>query len=335
MREEKRGRRRWPISVMTNQFLNWMEENLWPRGEKRDIWMILDAARDRMIFRMLLECGLEYSCLYSGPLPPALEIAAPYLVQLEYQDRYTRRFLENAWGNSWGVLLKCDAGLNKLRRHLRQFLVVRDPRGSRLVFRYYDPRVLRVYLPTCNTEELRTVFGPIQCFWTESKTADNMLEFRFSQGKLVQRVLSAAAGSSERGWAPERQRDESPSDLQSRPGMLALRAPQMAAFSLAEVQKFEDWMITHIRQFFSKQCAALKEPELRDLIQYGIKRAASHGIVSERDVCKFIDLIIVFGRDFDADKQRPWASQILANRKTPRSKIRSLYEAAEAQLSRS
>jgi hypothetical protein len=182
-----------PILVITNQSLKTIEEILWPRGEKRDIWLILDAARDRAIFRMLLECGLEHSCLYSGPIHPALEIVAPYLVQLEYQDRYTRRFLEQGWGNSWGIVLKCDSGLTKLRRHLRQFLVVRDPQGKRLVFRYYDPRVLRDYLPTCNSEELRTVFGSIQCFWTEGEASESMLEFRFDGGKLVQRTLPAEA----------------------------------------------------------------------------------------------------------------------------------------------
>jgi hypothetical protein len=30
-----------------------------------------------------------------------------------------------------------------------------------LLFRYYDPRVLRVYLPSCRPSELETVFGPV------------------------------------------------------------------------------------------------------------------------------------------------------------------------------
>jgi hypothetical protein len=171
---------------MTNQSLSCIEENLWPRGERRDIWMIMDGARDRTIFPILLECRLQYSCLYSGFLPPALEIAAPYLVQLEYQDKYTRRILERAWGNSWGIFLKCDLNLDQLRRHLRQFLVVRDPRGSRLVFRYYDPRVLRVYLPTCNREELRAVFGPIERFWMEDETPNTIFEAAFDQMRLRQ-----------------------------------------------------------------------------------------------------------------------------------------------------
>jgi hypothetical protein len=328
------GRR--PILTMATQSLSTIEEILWPNGEKRDLWMIVDAARDRTIFRMLLECGLEYSCLYAGALPPALEIAAPYLVQLEYQDRSTRRFLERAGGNSWGIFLKCDLRLDKLRRHLRHFLIVRGPRGNRLVFRYYDPRVLRVYLPTCNAEELNAVFGPIHCFWTEDQTPGNMLEFHFDGGRLVQRTLSLAPGAAQRGLplGPQRE-DIRRIDAPRRPGILAMRQAQLAAFSHAEVQKFEVRMIAHLRRFFPKQCAALTEPQLRELIQHGIKRAADHKITSERDVCKFIDLTIVFGRDFDADKKLPWASRILKNRNAAASRIQSLYQAAQPHLGRS
>jgi hypothetical protein len=58
-----------------------------------------------------------------------------------------------------------------------------------MVFRYYDPRVLRVYLPTCVTAELRTVFGPIECFWTESESPEYMLDFRVHDGALEQQTV--------------------------------------------------------------------------------------------------------------------------------------------------
>jgi hypothetical protein len=169
-----------------------IEETLWPNGFSRDVWMIVDCARDpQRVFRFLLGCHLEYSCLYSGYLAPALEMAAPYLVQLEHDNQDTRRLIELSWGNSWGVFLKSGTSLIKLRRHLRGFLMVRDPQGRRMAFRYYDPRVLRVYLPTCNGEELRTVFGPIESFWTEpQKDVEQMLEFRFQSGKLVKQIQS-------------------------------------------------------------------------------------------------------------------------------------------------
>ncbi|MBC7927584.1 MAG: DUF4123 domain-containing protein, partial [Bryobacteraceae bacterium] len=106
--------------------------------------------------------------------------------QLDYDDQKTRRFIRRAWGNSWGVFLKCDTRLETLRRHLRRFLVVRDPQGSQLMFRYYDPRVLRVYLPTCTTEELQTVFGPVESFCLEEdENSHTLLEFGFDQKQLV------------------------------------------------------------------------------------------------------------------------------------------------------
>jgi Domain of unknown function (DUF4123) len=174
---------------MTDQLLARIEETLWPDGPRQDVWMILDGARSIDVFRMVIECHLEYSCLYSGPLTPDLEIAAPYLVQLDHGYRDTHRFIRRAWGNSMGVFLKSDTSLKKLRRHLREFLVVRDTKGNRMVFRYYDPRVLRVYLPTCVRSELRTVFGPIDCFWTEGDDTAEMMEFSFGSGELKQQTL--------------------------------------------------------------------------------------------------------------------------------------------------
>jgi len=318
-----------------NQSVIWIEENLWPRGERHDIWMILDGARDRMIFRMLLDCHLQYSCLYSQLRSPALEIAAPYLVQLEYQDRNTRRILERGWGNSWGILLKCDLRLDKLRRHLRQFLVVQDPQGRRVVFRYYDPRVLRVYLPTCFGEELRSVFGPVELFWTEGQIPEEMLEFRFHDGNLERRMLPLGPkrptelrplGSSQNVDAvhgSEAARAYFP---------LRIRPAQLAALSRAEVQKFEQWVRVHLQRFFPRQCAAAGETGVQELVQYGIQRAAIHGITAKRDVCKYIDLMIVFGRDFDKDKKSRWAGQILGNRRHPGARMRALLQAAKVRL---
>jgi Domain of unknown function (DUF4123) len=136
---------------------------------------------------------MTYSCLYTGKIARALEMAAPHLVQLEYRNPHSRVLIQSAWGNSWGVFLKCGATLDTVRRHLRQFLSVRDSTGKLLVFRYYDPRVLRVYLPTCRANELRTVFGPIECIWTEDERPETMLEFRFDHIALVRKELSVAA----------------------------------------------------------------------------------------------------------------------------------------------
>ncbi len=180
---------------MTDESLARIEEILWPDGPRQNIWMILDGARSIEIFRMLLACHLEYSCLYSGPLTPELEMSAPYLVQLDHGYRDTHQFIQRAWGNSWGVFLRSDTSQKKLRRHLREFLIVRDERGNRLAFRYYDPRVLRVYLPTCTMSELRVVFGPIECFWADGEGLEDVCEFSLENTGLRQRTWKPALSS--------------------------------------------------------------------------------------------------------------------------------------------
>jgi hypothetical protein len=161
-----------------------IEQQLWPQGGNRDVWMIVDAARDRRIYWELTNSHLECTCLYSGDIPFELEAVAPHLAQLEFADKSTRELITRAWGKSWGVFLGCEANMKRLRRHLRTFLIVQDWSGKRLLFRYYDPRVLRVYLPTCTVEELKTVFGPIKQFWTENETAERLVSFDFTRGTL-------------------------------------------------------------------------------------------------------------------------------------------------------
>ena len=55
--------------------------------------------------------------------------------------------------------------------------MVQGPEGENLYFRYYDPRVLRIYLPTCNQEEMATLFGPVTAYLLEDKDPDLLLRF--------------------------------------------------------------------------------------------------------------------------------------------------------------
>jgi len=154
------------------------------------LWGILDGARDESIFGRVEEAQHQ-CCLYAGTLPWQLQMTAPYLVELPAQD-FTRRLLRSAWGNSWGIFFRSNAPMESLRLHLRTFLRVADQRGRRLIFRYYDPRVMRVYLPTCLPAELRAVFGPIRCYLMESLRGDEVLRFGYRNGALEVTSLPVA-----------------------------------------------------------------------------------------------------------------------------------------------
>jgi hypothetical protein len=159
---------------------------LWPRGQPAStaVFAIVDSARDDRIFGAVDWTRLPKDCLYSGDLPWQMQMVAPYLVQLQRDDRFTSFVLETGWGASWATFLRTEVGIKQLRRHLRQFLRVRDQAGRRLIFRYYDPRVLRAYLPTCLPAELDTFFGPIASFLMEAEDPEDVLEFRNKNGRL-------------------------------------------------------------------------------------------------------------------------------------------------------
>lgn len=154
---------------------------LWPKGPRADVWAILDPARDPKSYWTLVNSHLNYSCLFAGRLPDALEQVSPHLVQLDPEDEFTD-YLAAQVGNSLGVFFQCDAAMKTVRHHLRKLLTVRDPRGRKLLFRYYDPRVLRVFLPTCDSSELDQMYGPIKAYWTESPEPNQVIEFR--RGRL-------------------------------------------------------------------------------------------------------------------------------------------------------
>ena len=191
---DQKGRGRMSIMAAQNRELaGKLKRVLWPDESLRPVnmWAVLDAAKDRRIFDLVSRSYLEKCCLFAGELSPELERAAPHLVEMSPRDSVTDSLLEFGWGQAWGIFLQSDDPIRTLRRHLRTFLRVKDEAGHYLLFRYYDPRVLRAYLPTCRAGELKMVFGSsIIRFCTESEDPASVLSFELdSDNRLKQEVL--------------------------------------------------------------------------------------------------------------------------------------------------
>lgn len=150
---------------------------------------VLDGASVPGLLENFYRYELDYVCLYRGDLEPDMAEVAPYLVRLEPDSEFTDWVIGQGWGKHWGIFALSDADIQAMRRHFRRFLIVHDSHGKPLLFRYYDPRVLRVYLPTCNTEEMVTIFGPVVSYILEDKNPTTVLHFRTASGALRQEKL--------------------------------------------------------------------------------------------------------------------------------------------------
>lgn len=111
--------------------------------------------------------------------------------------------------------------------------------------------------------------------------------------------------------------------------MLTIRQEQVNVFSEMDLQKFTDWLLAHIRNFFPRQAARIGS-ELCTLTEYGIARASTYGIRSKVDICKYVDLMMTFDRDFDTRTR--WAAEILSKKWSPQAKMQLLLSAAKREL---
>jgi hypothetical protein len=165
---------------------------LYGNGETQ-VYAVLDGASIPNLLSLLAEHQVEHVCLYRGDLDPDLAQAVPYLAHLPEESSFSRLFLRGGWDQHWGILALSKEGLRALRMHFRKFLMVWGPDGKPLYFRYYDPRVLRVYLPTCNEQELRTVFGPVSRYLMEGEDPATLLKFWIESGGCKSEKVALAA----------------------------------------------------------------------------------------------------------------------------------------------
>jgi hypothetical protein len=159
-----------------------LSQLLWPHGngpEAPKVYALLDGARDEAIAPAIGQSNLRFECLYAGSLSRALQSAAPYLVHLAPDSGFFSRMVHAGWGHSWGIfaMARPEVTFKALRKHFRTLLRVQDEHQNILLFRFYDPRVLRVYMPTCEPAEIVQMLGPTLALACESSNGAALLEF--------------------------------------------------------------------------------------------------------------------------------------------------------------
>ncbi len=158
-------------------------------------YAIVDAARTRRVLRLVKDCGERAAILYEGRIAPEIAEVAPYLIPAERGSGVAEDVAAAGWGDAWGVFCNTRATPDELRRHLRKFLTVRTETGKKLLFRFYDPRVLRAYLPTCTPAELQAFFGPVERFVCEADDARFALVHRREGEQLKIEEVPAEDGA--------------------------------------------------------------------------------------------------------------------------------------------
>ncbi|MCK6683739.1 MAG: DUF4123 domain-containing protein [Thermoanaerobaculia bacterium] len=149
-----------------------------------DLYGILDAARDPGLFRWIESCREEKQSLFDGPAATELEEEAPYLIRFSHGSSALRELVSECWGASCGIFLSSPATFPDVRKHLRRFLRVEFEGEGEVYFRFYDPRILRAFLPSCTSQQASGFFGPVMAFHVEGEDGESLLSHGL-RGSLV------------------------------------------------------------------------------------------------------------------------------------------------------
>lgn len=146
---------------------------------KDNLYALLDAARDRRILALVDAGEDEARSLFAPPRGEHLRQVAPYLVKISRGSAALDVLVNEGWGESWGIYLEAKRPFAEVLERLRQSLFVRsEDTGENLYFRFFDPRVLRLFWPSCTPRQKSEILGTeIEALLVENE-ADEWVRLR-------------------------------------------------------------------------------------------------------------------------------------------------------------
>ena len=109
--------------------------------------------------------------------------------------------------------------------------------------------------------------------------------------------------------------------------MFKIRQAQMDVLAEMSWQAFYEQFHAHAVKAFPDRCRGADRETMMETIRGGRARAERHGLSAERDISRYLNLMFLFGDDFDANPAFGWALQILedASIGSPADRFELLY----------
>ena len=152
-------------------------------------YIILDAARMGEEIDVAIGINENNKWLYSRKNEEYLRKVSPYLFRIN--PDFDKWVVQNGWGKSWGIFIESKILFGSLFHHFHKLTTVKIVRREESYFRFFDPRVLRIFLPTCDAFQLKEFFGPVNKIICEDENPSFALLFSFDGKKLITEKVAA------------------------------------------------------------------------------------------------------------------------------------------------
>jgi hypothetical protein len=148
-------------------------------------YTLLDPIRIGLDFAKAYDLAIEGIVLQTSIQPEDFQEITPHLFPCETDSQLYDWITTDGRGDSWGIFIKSELDLETLATQLQKLLIVSmQTDGRQVYFRFYDPRVLRGFLPTCQTTQLKEIFTGVENFYCEDEDDDYQLHFSLENEQL-------------------------------------------------------------------------------------------------------------------------------------------------------
>ena len=273
------------------------------------LYALADAARSPEVLSGVFRFGQQENSLFKGLPEEPMADAAPYLLDFQDEPESLNWLISEGEGKSWAVLLVSSAPPKDVIEHFKQFISVKDENDTEMYFRFYDPRVLRLYLPLLSKQEAEVFHGPVSAFMIETPDGSGIAEYKPDEEGCQVSVMSsdlcfAEPNLCEYAPAPE---DENP----PAPDKWLIREEQMQALSLALRGEYLDRQESFIRTMHPGAVSGYSREEALDVCSKAVDQAELYGITGERDAAIFLEFVFELGVGFEQQKEYVWIRAIL------------------------
>lgn len=155
-------------------------------GAGGKLYGVLDCAIDPSLYEHAVRLEPEWAVCLFERVVDRVRRASPWLVELSPSDPLSRAWRGAGWDKNWGVLLSSRADMKTVKLRLKRFTQARLPDGAGpVLFRFWDPRVLRVFLPTLEPEDAPDWFTDIDRWIAPSEDGKGSIRYSLKDGAVT------------------------------------------------------------------------------------------------------------------------------------------------------
>ncbi|WP_312243381.1 DUF4123 domain-containing protein [Stutzerimonas nitrititolerans] len=273
-------------------------------------YLLIDGAQVNNLAARIyaLEESPSLHLLYQQSAYEALADVGPLLVAVRPHSELAQVF-QQEWQATAGIWLESDADEDDLVEHLRSLIHVRLEGDQTTLFRYYDPRVMTLWLGVLTAVERDPLMGPVKRIRLPSDSGAELELLRESKPQTFARY-------DDRPW-------------------LHISQAQLEHMNQAKFACFDQRLLAHLQRFYPESLQSMDAAAQQQFAALCRQSAGRYGYTAADEVARWAGLLIELGGDFPQAPEQHSYRQLLEQRgPLPAQRLDNLIAELQRQLLR-